>query len=685
DLSGNPTFGELLARVKRVALDGYSRQEIPFEQVVDSLELERNLGRTPVFQVVFAYEKAQSRAVSFPGLVATPVAVETHTAKFDLTLHVQDADDGLAGSLEYNLDLFDAATIDRMAEHFRTLVDAVIADPDRPLGALSLSNDTERNLLTVEWNRTDTDFGEAAAQPLHRLFEQQVERTPDAVAVVFDDTALTYAELNLRANRLAHHLIALGVGADALVGVAMERSLDMSVALLAILKAGGAYVPVDPDYPAERVRFMIDHAQLRWLLTQQHVLDALPDTDAHVIVVDRDALDLDAAATSNPAPALNGDNLAYMIYTSGSTGRPKGALNTHRAITNRILWMQHAYALGADDAVLQKTPFSFDVSVWELFWPLVTGARLVFARPGGQRETDYLVELIERERITTIHFVPSMLRAFLDHPDLDAHCASLRRVVCSGEALPHDLQQRCLERLDVELYNLYGPTEAAVDVTAWECRRDDPHRIVPIGRPIANTRLYIVDAQMQPTPIGVAGELLIGGTPVGRGYHGEPELSAEKFIADPFSADPLARLYRTGDLARYRHDGNIEFLGRIDHQIKLRGLRIEPGEIEAALTSHPLVDAAVVALRGVDDGARLVGWLCSSHPEAELIEAVRGHLRQRLPDYMVPSAFVVVSAFEHLPNGKLDRTRLPEPGDGLDHVAPVNALEAQLAAIWQEV
>ncbi|WP_175918213.1 non-ribosomal peptide synthetase [Burkholderia contaminans] len=686
DLSGNPTFGELLARVKRVALDGYSRQEIPFEQVVDSLELERNLGRTPVFQVVFAYEKAQSRAVSFPGLVATPVAVETHTAKFDLTLHVQDADDGLAGSLEYNLDLFDAATIDRMAEHFRTLVDAVIADPDRPLGALSLSNDTERNLLTVEWNRTDTDFGEDAAQPLHRLFEQQVERTPDAIAVVFDDQALTYAELNLRANRLAHHLIALGVGPDALVGVAMERSLDMSVALLAILKAGGAYVPVDPDYPAERVRFMIDHAQLRWLLTQQHVHDALPDTDAHVIVVDRDALDLDAAATSNPAPALNGDNLAYMIYTSGSTGRPKGALNTHRAITNRILWMQHAYALGADDAVLQKTPFSFDVSVWELFWPLVTGARLVFARPGGQRETDYLVELIERERITTIHFVPSMLRAFLDHPDLDAHCASLRRVVCSGEALPHDLQQRCLERLDVELYNLYGPTEAAVDVTAWECRRDDPHRIVPIGRPIANTRLYIVDAQMQPTPIGVAGELLIGGTPVGRGYHGEPELSAEKFIADPFSADPLARLYRTGDLARYRHDGNIEFLGRIDHQIKLRGLRIEPGEIEAALRAHPSVDDCVVIAK--TEGARtfLIAYVATAAPD---IAGLRGYLGGKLADYMVPSQFVALESLPMLPNGKINRKALPLPADRGDaaqpHAPAVTPREILLASIWQDV
>ncbi|MGY6236441.1 amino acid adenylation domain-containing protein [Burkholderia ambifaria] len=686
DLSGNPTFGELLARVKRVALDGYSRQEIPFEQVVDSLKLDRNLSRTPVFQAVFAYEKAQPQAVDFPGLVATPVSVETHTAKFDLTLHIQDADHGLAGSLEYNLDLFDADTIDRMAEHFRTLLDAVVADPDRPLSALALSSETERNLLTVEWNRTEMDFGEAAAQPLHRLFEQQVERTPDAVAAVYDDVALTYAELNLRANRLAHRLIELGVAPDALVGVAMERSLDMVVALLAILKAGGAYVPVDPEYPAERVRFMIDNAQLRWLLTQQHLLDALPDTDARVIAVDRDTLDLDAAPASNPAPALSGENLAYMIYTSGSTGRPKGALSTHRAITNRILWMQHAYTLGADDAVLQKTPFSFDVSVWEFFWPLITGARLVFARPGGQRETDYLVELIERERITTVHFVPSMLRAFLDHPDLDAHCTSLRRVVCSGEALPYDLQQRCLARLDVKLFNLYGPTEAAVDVTAWECRRDDPHRIVPIGRPIANTRLYIVDAQLQPVPIGVAGELLIGGTPVGRGYHGEPELSAEKFIADPFSADPHARLYRTGDLARYRPDGNIEFLGRIDHQIKLRGLRIEPGEIEAALREHPAVDDCVVIAK--TDGARtfLIAYVATASPD---LADLRGYLSGKLTDYMVPSKFVTLDSLPLLPNGKINRKALPVPADTVDaaqpHAPAVTPREILLASIWQDV
>ncbi|MEN2470509.1 amino acid adenylation domain-containing protein [Burkholderia sp. GS2Y] len=686
DLSGNPTFGELLARVKRVALDGYSRQEIPFEQVVDSLKLERNLSRTPVFQAVFAYEKAQSQALSFPGLVATPVSVETHTAKFDLTLHIQDADDGLAGSLEYNLDLFDAATIDRMAEHFRTLVDAVIADPDRPLGGLPLTSEAERNLLTVEWNRTETEFGEAAAQPLHRLFEQQVARTPDAVAAVHDDDTLTYAELNLRANRLAHRLIARGVGPDALVGVAMERSLDMIVALLAVLKAGGAYVPVDPDYPAERVRFMIDHAQLRWLLTQQHLRAALPDTDAALIVVDSSELDLDLDAVANPAPDLNGDNLAYMIYTSGSTGRPKGALNTHRAITNRILWMQHAYSLDADDAVLQKTPFSFDVSVWEFFWPLVTGARLVFARPGGQRETDYLAELIERERITTIHFVPSMLRAFLDHPDLDVHCTSLRRVVCSGEALPYDLQQRCLERLDVRLYNLYGPTEAAVDVSAWECKRDDPHRIVPIGRPIANTRLHIVDAHMQPTPLGIAGELLIGGTPVGLGYHGEPELSAEKFIADPFSTDPRARLYRTGDLARYRPDGNIEFLGRIDHQIKLRGLRIEPGEIEAALRTHPAVDDCVVIAKTEGIRTFLIAYVATAAPD---LADLRDYLAGKLADYMVPSQFVALASLPMLPNGKINRKALPAPADTIDtarpHAPAVTPREILLASIWQDV
>ncbi|MFM0286805.1 non-ribosomal peptide synthetase [Paraburkholderia megapolitana] len=685
DLSGNPTFDELLARVKRVALDGYSRQEIPFEQVVESLKLERNLGRTPIFQVMFAYEKVPANGPTFPGLSVTPVSVETFTAKFDLTLYMQDSDSGLAGALEYNTDLFDAATIERMAQHFRNLLDAVVEGSNQPLNGLSLLSDAERDVLTVEWNSTGTDFGADAEQPLHRLFEQQVERTPEAIAAVYEGASLTYAELNVRANRLAHRLIELGVVPDALVGVSMERSLDMIVALLAVLKAGGAYVPVDPDYPADRVRFMIDNAQLRWLLTQQHLLPVLPEIEAQLIVVDRDAAEIAAAKATNPAPALTSDNLAYMIYTSGSTGRPKGALNAHRAVTNRILWIQHAHAIGAGDSVLQKTPFSFDVSVWEFFWPLAAGARLVFARPGGQREADYLIDLIEREQITTAHFVPSMLRAFLDHPDVE-RCTSLRRVVCSGEALPFDLQQRFFERLDARLFNLYGPTEAAVEVSVWECRRDDPQGIVPIGKPIANARLYIVDAQMQPVPVGIAGELMIGGVPVGRGYYGDPELSAAKFIADPFSSNPQDRLYRTGDLSRFRPDGNIEFLGRIDHQIKLRGFRIELGEIEGTLRKHPAVGDCVVIAKIDGPRTSLIAYVATSLSDTS---GLRGYLREHLPSYMVPSTFVALESLPLLPNGKINRKALPVPAEIVDDThtdAPaVTPREVLLSSIWKDV
>ncbi|MFM0286809.1 amino acid adenylation domain-containing protein [Paraburkholderia megapolitana] len=682
-LPHDATVKSFLAGTRQSLLDALDHQDFPFAELVREIGAQRDLNAAPLVSVVFNLEPV-SALPELPGLKLDLVAPLIRYTAFDLNVNVLDAGEELLIDCDYNTDLFEASTVQRLLGIYRKLLTSLADDATAAVAKLPLLDAAARDVLTVEWNRTETDFGGAGEQPLHRLFEQQVERTPEAIAAVFEDASLTYAELNVRANRLAHRLIELGVVPDALVGVSMERSLDMIVALLAVLKAGGAYVPVDPDYPADRVRFMIDNAQLRWLLTQQHLLPALPEIAAQLIVVDRDTAEIAAAEATNPAPVLTGDNLAYMIYTSGSTGRPKGALNTHRAATNRIVWMQHAYGLDAQDSVLQKTPFSFDVSVWEFFWPLIAGARLVFARPGGQREADYLIDLIEREQITTAHFVPSMLRAFLDQPDVE-RSTSLRRVVCSGEALPFDLQQRFFERLDAQLYNLYGPTEAAVDVTAWECRRNDVHRTVSIGKPIANARLYIVDAQMQPVPVGIAGELLIGGVPVGRGYYGEPELSAAKFIADPFSNDPQARLYRTGDLARYRPDGNVEFLGRIDHQIKLRGLRIELGEIEATLASHPWVDAAIVAVRGEGDDEKLVAWLLSARPEAELIGAVRGHLQQRLPDYMVPSAFVVLTAFEHLPNGKLDRASLPEPKSDLHHVAPDNELEAQLTAIWREV
>ncbi len=678
--SGNPSFRELLARVARVALDNYARQEIPFEQIVDSLQLERNLSRSPIFQAMLAYENASPGILSFPGLTVTPVPVESGAAKFDLTLYIEDSRSTVEGAFEYNTDLFDAATVGRMAGHFHTLLGGIAADPDAPIDALALLSATERHQVTEGWNQTRADYPDT---PVHQLFERQVERTPDAVAAVFEGSSLTYRELNLRANRLAHQLIAEGAGPDVLVGVSMERSLETIVALLGILKAGGAYVPIDPDYPAERVRFMLENSQVAWLLTQAHLVPNLPYTTARIVLVEREAPD--PAFAANPQPRATPANLAYMIYTSGSTGRPKGALNTHRALTNRILWMQDAYGLTPQDAVLQKTPFSFDVSVWEFFWPLITGARLVFARPGGQRESDYLADLIVRSGITTLHFVPSMLRAFLEEPDVE-RCTTLRRVICSGEALAADLQQKFFERLPAELHNLYGPTEAAVDVTFWQCRPNDSRRSVPIGRPIANTRIYIVDEFLQPCPIGIPGELLIGGIAVGRGYYREPELTRAKFIPDAFRSEPGALLYRTGDLARFGPDGVIEFLGRMDHQIKIRGFRIELGEIEETLRTHPLIADCVVVARNDGANTRLAAYIASGAAE---IPDLRDFLKATLPGYMVPSAFVILEKLPLLPNGKINRKALPTPIEKADAARPrelpATPREKLLAAIWQEV
>ena len=448
---------------------------------------------------------------------------------------------------------------------------------------------TEQQQLT-EWNDTQTNY--LLEKCLHHWIEDQVARTPDAIAVEFADDTLSYRELNDRANQLAHYLQDKGIKPDTLVGICVERSLEMVIGLLGILKAGGAYVPLDPTYPAERLDFMMQDAQTPVLLTQQHLADLLPQTSAHRIYLDSDWNTIARASTTTPVSNTNASHLAYMIYTSGSTGKPKGALNEHRGICNRLLWMQETFKLDASDAVLQKTPFSFDVSVWEFFWPLMTGARLVMAKPEGQKDPDYLTYLIQTKHITTLHFVPPMLHVLLDVSDL-VHCPSIRRVICSGEALAYELQQSFFKQTKAQLHNLYGPTEAAIDVTHWICQENSPLSIVPIGKPVANTQLYIVNEQGQPTQIGAPGELLIGGMQVGRGYHNRPELTAEKFITNPFG-DNQGRLYRTGDLARYLPDGNIEFLGRIDHQVKVHGFRIELGEIEVALTQHPAVKQAVV-------------------------------------------------------------------------------------------
>ncbi|MDW0358490.1 amino acid adenylation domain-containing protein [Halomonas venusta] len=520
-------------------------------------------------------------------------------------------------------------------------------------------------------------------EPIHHLIEHRVEITPDATAVVFEDQSLSYAELNTRANCLAHYLIGLGVKPETRVGIAVERSIEMVVGLLAVLKAGGAYVPLDPDYPAERLAYMVEDSGIELLLTQQHLREELPTTEG-LSVIELDRLEVAHHASNNPEVALHGEHLAYVIYTSGSTGRPKGAANRHHALINRLQWMQDAYGLTTNDAVLQKTPFSFDVSVWEFFWPLMQGARLVMAPPGSHREPAQLVELIRTHGITTLHFVPSMLQAFLAHGEVET-CTSLTRLVCSGEALPAELQNQVLARLPhTGLYNLYGPTEAAIDVTHWTCQ-DDGRSQVAIGQPISGIRTYVLDRDLNLAPPGVAGELYLGGVGLARGYLHRPDLTAERFVADPFAQGEC--LYRTGDLVRWREDGQLEYLGRLDHQVKIRGLRIELGEIEAELLSQPEIREAVVVAQEGPGGSRLVAYVVPQDDREPDTSSLREMLGQRLPDYMVPGVVVTLEALPLNANGKVDRKALPAPdlASSTQYEPPQGEVEEALAAIWSDV
>jgi amino acid adenylation domain-containing protein len=682
DLSGDPGFRELLGRVRRVCLDAYEHQDVPFERLVEALKPERSLARTPVFQVGFALQNVPFPAWSGGGLHVEPMPADGGTAKFDLELLLSEEGDTVHGRLEYSLDLFDAPTAGRIAQYFQRLLVGVADRPDQPIGRLPILDEAERREVLALGDGGLREWPDAGL--IHQIFEAQADATPHAEALRFEGERLTYAELDRRANRLAHRLRRSGVGRDVLVGICMERSTELVVSLLATLKAGGAYLPLDPGYPRSRLEFMLADARVPVLLTQRRLVPGLPDHEAVVLCVDEAAEDLGRESGERPQVRVGGEDLAYVIYTSGSTGRPKGVMNVHAGIRNRLLWMQDAYRLDASDRVLQKTPYSFDVSVWEFFWPLTTGACLVVARPEGHKDGRYLVETIQREGITTLHFVPAMLHVFLLE-DGAKDCRGLRRVICSGEALPRELQERFFARLPAELHNLYGPTEAAVDVTAWACRRDGDTRPVPIGHAIANTQMYVLDPELRPVPRGVAGELCIGGRNLARGYLDRPELTAERFVAHPFDPDPGARVYRTGDLARFRDDGAIEYLGRLDHQVKLRGFRIELGEIEQVLAGHPAVREAIVTARGQGGDTRLVAYLTAGEPPTagELIT----HLKERLPDYMVPAAFVTLPAFPLSPNGKVDRAALPEPELSrpelaVPYEAPRDRVERTIAEIW---
>ncbi|MBF8184510.1 amino acid adenylation domain-containing protein [Nonomuraea sp. K274] len=675
DTGGRPSFADLLARVREMALASFDHQEAPFERLVTELAPNHDLSRNPLFQVLFALQNVPQAPLVIPGsLVETLDSTESH-AQCDLSLRFVQGAEGLVGMLDYDVDLFEEATVDRMIGHLLNVLAKVARDPRVPIHRLDLLGGTERELLVRGWNDTARDY------PLDRtltdFLHDQVRRTPDAPAVRFDAEELSYAELDRRANWLALRLRERGVGPDVVVGVHMRRSAELMVALLAVLKAGGAYLPMEPDHPVERLRTMLESSACPVVLTHHELAGTFPGE----IVVGQDAAD------QGPGPAAGPDNLAYVIYTSGSTGVPKGVQITHRGIVNRLLWMQEAYGLTARDRVLQKTPIGFDVSVWELFWPLMTGARVVLAAPGRHRDPAYLVELMASAGVTVCHFVPVMLRAFLETPGV-ARQTGLRLIVCSGEELPADLARLCLRTLNLRLENLYGPTEASVDVTSWTCEPGSEAPRVPIGSPIANTRTYVLDGRLQPAPVGVTGDLYLGGAGLSRGYRGQPALSAERFVASPFGP-PGARLYRTGDRARWLPGGRLEFLGRQDHQVKIRGFRIELGEIEQVLARHDAIGQVLVVVGEDRPGdRRLVAYLTTKPGAAPPSAAeLRTLAASVLPAYMVPSAFVPLAEFPVTSSGKIDQAALPAP----DHVrtgpsrAPATDQERTLAALWQEV
>ncbi|MFJ2689363.1 non-ribosomal peptide synthase/polyketide synthase [Pseudomonas sp. NPDC087336] len=695
ELDGRLPFTQLLEQTRAFALDAQDYQDLPFERLVQALQGERSLSHSPLFQVMFNHQQAKPAAVSglLAGLRVEALNATAHTTQFDLQLDTQEEGDGLFASLTYATDLFDAERIEHLARHWRNLLAGVLANPQAPLAELPLLDADEHLRILDDLNDTAQAYpGEVCIQ---RHFEARVMENPQATALVFQGQSLSYAELNLRANRLAHHLRAQGVGPEVIVGIACDRSLEMVVGLLAILKSGGAYVPLDPEYPLDRLSYMIEDSGISLLLTQEHLLAQLPTPDSVRTLCLQARAEWLSDLPGEDLPNLAvGENLAYMIYTSGSTGKPKGAGNRHVALHNRLEWMQQAYSLLPSDRVLQKTPFSFDVSVWEFFWPLIKGATLVIAAPGEHRDPQRLAALIVEQAVTTLHFVPSMLSAFIAAEEALA-CTSLTRIICSGEALPMELQRQTLRSLpQAHLYNLYGPTEAAIDVTHWTCV-EEGRDSVPIGRPIANLRTFILDGELQPMPQGAVGELYLGGIGLARGYHRRGALTAERFVVDPFGSGE--RLYRTGDLARYRADGAIDYCGRIDHQVKIRGLRIELGEIEARLQEHAGVQEAVVLALDGPSGKQLVAYIVPQdrallHADAQQQgawrETLKSHLLGSLPDYMVPAQTVLIEHMPLSPNGKLDRKRLPAPTAQVSQrtfEAPRSEHERVLAQIWQDV
>lgn len=681
DLSGNPSFRALLAREREVLASAVAHEDVPFEYLVKELQPERNLSANPLFQVLLTLEPPLPLLSS--GWTLTQMDVTVGISKFDLSLELDDRPEGLIGRFEYNTDLFDTATIERMVAHWQTLLASIAENPTLSLHELDLLTEAEHVQIRDTWNDTRAPYPDDRC--LHSLFEDQVERTPDALAIVYENEQLTYRELNARANQLARYLCQVGVGPGVLVGLYMERSLFMVIGLLGILKAGGAYVPLDPSYPSERLSFMLEDAGISLLLTQHHLSTRMSLATLQCICLDTDAGKLSQQDSTNVENRTFSTNLAYVIYTSGSTGRPKGVQIPHRAVVNFLISMRQRPGLTATDTLLAVTTLSFDIAALELFLPLIVGARLIVASSELVANGAALADALERFNVTVMQATPVTWRLLLA---AGWHGSPRLRIFCGGEALPLELARQLLPR-SASLWNLYGPTETTIWSTVCKIEPDD--EVISIGRPIANTELYVLDKHFQPVPIGVPGELYIGGDGLAHGYLNRPELTSERFLSHPLRSGSDAQLYRTGDLARYRPDGTIELLGRLDHQVKVRGFRIELGEIEAVLARHPAVrEALVLARRDVPGEAQLVAYIVFGEQKSALVESLREYLRERLPAYMLPAAYVILEALPLTPNGKRDRNALPAP-DRASHLAgetfaaPTLMIHYQLLQIWEEL
>lgn len=702
DLAENPSFNSVITQVQQKLLESHSHQHIPFERVVQHLRPERSLSYSPIFQVLVTgldqFADIPVTGQNGPAWLDEITDAGIGVAKFDLSLTLQPSQDNLRLAFEYATSLFDEETVLDLGYHMLTFLSKAIRTPDIPINRIDLMNETERQRIIKTRNLTD-DNTTLRQQCLSKLFEEQVKRTPDRIAISFMEEQISYVQMNAMITDMASTLNRLGAKPDVCIGICMHRSIDLIIGLYSIHRSGGAYVPLDPDLPAERLAYIVDDAKINLILAQSDTIDILSKVNnCCVLVTDRGQVKQihgeDHAMKQIPiseADMALPDNLAYIIYTSGSTGKPKGVMLHHRGVVNRLLWMQQVYPLGEGDHVLQKTPFAFDVSVWEFFWPLLVGARLHIAKPEGHKDPEYLAELIQDYGIGTIHFVPSMLQQFIKHPAVIQRIGTLKHIVCSGEALPLDVQNETLELLpNVKLHNLYGPTEASVDVSFWNCQVEAKAVSVPIGTPVANTQLYILDSSMSPVPDGVAGELYIGGIQLARGYLGQADLTAERFVANPFH---VGRLYATGDLARFKSNGVIEYIGRTDHQVKIRGLRIEIGEIETVLSEYPLVDTCVVVVHELSvSDKRLTAFLTLKGEQEGDIDEIRKFLSKRLPEYMIPAYFMILDELPLNSNGKINRKELPSIQDVMNkcqsqktYVAPKNDIELNLAKIWAEL